>query len=488
MDISRVLKDVKVRFGENIRNIDIKRITDDSRKVLPGDLFVALKGCSLDASKFVGFAIAAGAKAIVTDKEFDSRPGISKILVDDTRLALSAIADNFYGHPSRKLKVIGITGTNGKTTITYLAESIIKASGKGAGVIGTINYRINGKTLPAINTTPGALALQCMLSEMARSNTGYAIIEVSSHSLDQGRVENVLFDVGVFTNLTGDHLDYHKTTGNYFKAKKRLFDKLKADGSAVLNMDDKKVASLKRSMKSRVITYGIKGKADVRAMDIALSMEGTKFTVRTSNTTFDIRTKLIGIHNVSNILAAVSVAIALNIPEEAIVDGIVSMERVPGRLEAVDAGQKFKVFVDFAHTEDALFNVLSLLKDVAKSRIVTVFGCGGNRDRTKRPLMGKVACKYSDHVIVTSDNPRFEKPEAIIREIEDGIKDKFSNYDIIPDRKEAIAKALGLASKDDIIVIAGKGHESYQIIRDEIMPFDDRKVALSILKSTLGRS
>lgn len=482
MDIRKVIKDVQVRVGENIRNVDIKRITDDSRKILPGDLFVALKGYSLDASKFVGLALDAGARAIVTDKEFDSRPGISKILVDDTRLALGAIASNFYGHPSRKLKVVGITGTNGKTTVSYLVESIIKASGYGAGIIGTINYRLNGKTLPAVNTTPGALALQGMLREMVRSNTGYAVIEVSSHSLDQGRVDNVLFDVGVFTNLTSDHLDYHKTTANYFKAKKRLFEKLKAGGSAVLNLDDSKAASLKKSIKNRVITYSTKGKADVEAIDIVLSMDGTRFTVRTPDAKFNIRTRLIGIHNVSNILAAASAAIALKIPEEAMVKGIASMETVPGRLEAVDAGQQFKVFVDFAHTEDALFNVLGLLRDVAKSRIVTVFGCGGNRDRTKRPLMGKIACKYSDHVIVTSDNPRFEEPGAIIREIESGIKGKFSNYDIVPDRKEAIAKALSSASKDDIIVIAGKGHESCQIIRDEVIPFDDRKVALSILK------
>lgn len=482
MDIRKVLKNVLVRTGENIRNVDINRITDDSRKVLPGDLFVALKGYSLDASKFVGLALDAGAKAIVTDKEFDSRPGISKILVDDTRLALGTIAGNFYGHPSRKLKVVGITGTNGKTTISYLVESIIKASGNGAGVIGTINYRLKGKTLPAINTTPGALELQGMLREMVGSNTGYAVIEVSSHSLDQGRVGNILFDVGVFTNLTSDHLDYHKTTENYFKAKKRLFDKLKAGGSAVLNMDDRKAASLKRSIKNRVITYGTKGKCDVGAIDIELSVDGTRFTVRTPDTRFNIRTRLIGIHNVSNILAAASVAIALKIPEEAIVKGIASMEAVPGRLEAVDAGQQFKVFVDFAHTEDALFNVLGFLRDVAKSRIITVFGCGGNRDRTKRPLMGKVACKYSDHVIVTSDNPRSEEPGAIIREIASGIKGKFSNYDIVPDRKEAIAKALGSALKDDIVVIAGKGHESYQIIKGEVMPFDDRKVALSILK------
>ncbi|MCX5677715.1 MAG: UDP-N-acetylmuramoyl-L-alanyl-D-glutamate--2,6-diaminopimelate ligase [Candidatus Omnitrophica bacterium] len=483
MDLKKILSGVKIRTGENIGGVDISKVTDDSRKVEAGDLFVAVRGYSLDASKFVDLALKAGARAIVTEKDFNSRPGVAKILVDDTRSAMSTIADNFYGHPSCKLKVIGITGTNGKTTITYLIESVVKAAGKAdAGIIGTINYRFNGKVFTAINTTPGPMLLQEMLAEMAASKIGCAIMEVSSHSLDQGRVDNILFDVGIFTNLTSDHLDYHKTTTNYFKAKRRLFDKLKTKGRAVLNMDDKKVASLKGSIKSGIITYGIKSKADVTAENIALSMDGTRFTVNAPGMSFEMRTKLIGIHNVSNVLAAVAAALALKIPKKAIIEGIESVDKVPGRLEAVETGQPFKIFVDFAHTEDALFNVLNLLREVAKRRIVTVFGCGGNRDRTKRPLMGKVACKYSDHVIVTSDNPRFEKPEDIIGEIEAGIKGKFSNYDIIADRKEAISKALGSALKDDIIIIAGKGHEGYQIIKDKIMPFDDRKVALSILK------
>jgi len=483
MDLKKILKGVKIRAGENIGGIDINKITDDSRKVGVGDLFVALRGYSLDASKFVGFALKAGARAIVTEKDFNSSPGVSKILVDDTRSAMSIIADNFYGHPSRKLKVIGITGTNGKTTIAYLIENIVKAAGKAdAGVIGTINYRFKGKVFPALNTTPGPMILHGMLAEMAALKIGYAIMEVSSHSLDQGRVDNVLFDIGIFTNLTSDHLDYHKTTANYFEAKKRLFDKLKTKGRAVLNMDDKKVASLKGSIKPMTITYGIKNKADVTAKNIALSMDGTRFTVHAPGMSFEMRIKLIGIHNVSNVLAAAAAAIALEIPKEAIIKGIESVEKVPGRLEAVEAGQPFKIFIDFAHTEDALFNVLNLLREVTERRIVTVFGCGGNRDRTKRPLMGKVACEYSDHVIVTSDNPRFEEPEDIIDEIESGIKGKFSNYDIVTDRKEAISKALGLALKDDVIVIAGKGHEHYQIIKDKAMPFDDREVALSILK------
>ena len=377
---------------------------------------------------------------------------------------------------------MGITGTNGKTTVTYIIEGIVKAARSQAGVIGTINYRLKGKISPAKNTTPGPLELQRMLREMVRSKVGYAVMEVSSHSLDQGRVDKVLFDVGIFTNITGDHLDYHKTPANYYKAKKRLFDKLKKNGTAVLNINDKKIAALARSLKGSVMTYSVKGAADIAAKDIKLSMNGTSFTMITPGGSFPVNTKLIGIHNVSNILASAAAGFALKIPARYIIKGIESVGFVPGRLEAVEAGQPFKVFVDFAHTEDALFNVLSLLRKIAKKRIVTVFGCGGNRDRTKRPLMGRVACKYSDHVIITSDNPRFEEPSAIIKEIERGIKEKFSNYNIVVDRKAAIDKAFAGALRDDIVVIAGKGHENYQIIKDAVMPFDDREVALCLLR------
>ncbi len=482
MKLDKIMKKVKIKSVSGSMSANIKRVIDDSRKVSPGDLFIAMRGYSLDASKFIDQAIASGAKAIIAEKDFKCPDGVTKILASDTRSAVSSIASNFYSNPSDELKVIGITGTNGKTTITYLLESIIKAYGRQAGVIGTINYRLKGRILPATNTTPGALLLQGMLADMVKMKIKYAVMEVSSHSLDQGRVDNVLFDVGIFTNLTSDHLDYHKTRARYFKAKKILFHKLKREGCAVINTDDKKVATLKNSLESRVVTYGVRSKADVTALDISLAMSGTSFTVKTRKTSFAIRTGLIGMHNVSNILAAIASAIELKIPVNAIIEGIRSMGSVPGRLEAVEGGQPFKVFVDFAHTEDALVNVLRLLKDVAEGRIVTVFGCGGNRDKTKRPLMGEAACRYSDHVIITSDNPRFEEPERIIREIERGIKKRFLNYDIVPDREEAIGKALASALKDDIILIAGKGHEDYQIIKDKHIPFDDRKMALSILE------
>lgn len=486
MELGRVLKNVKIRKYSGPKKAEILRVVDDSRKVSAGDLFIAMKGYSVDASEFIGHAISSGAKAVVSEKDFMCPPDVAKIIVTSTRCAVSAIADNFYGHPSGKLKVVGVTGTNGKTTITYLLESIIEAYGRHAGVIGTISHRIMGNATPAANTTPGALSLQGMLAEIVRLKAGYAVMEVSSHSLDQGRVDNVMFDIGIFTNLTSDHLDYHKTRAKYFAAKKLLFGKLKRGGCAVINNDDKKVAALKRTLKCRVTSYGIAGNADVAAADISLSMDGSSFNVKTPDGGFGVRSGLVGMHNVSNILAAVAAAIELEIPAKYIIKGIASMKRVPGRLEAVEHGQSFKIFVDFAHTEDALVNVLRLLKDVAKGRIFTVFGCGGDRDKTKRPLMGRAACEYSDHVIVTSDNPRFEEPEHIISQIESGIKRLFSNYELITDREKAIEKALVSARKDDIILIAGKGHEGFQIIKDRRIPFDDREKALSILERLCG--
>lgn len=480
MQLKYILKDIRFKASANVAHIDAPSVTDDSRSVSAGDLFIAKKGFTEDGACFIAAAIKSGARVIVAQEPFDAPTGVAKILVRDTRSALGAIADNFYGHPSDKLKVIGITGTNGKTTITYLLESIIKAAGSEAGVIGTINYRIKNRILPAKNTTPGPMELQSLLADMVKKGIAYAVMEVSSHSLDQGRVDRMLFDAAIFTNLTGDHLDYHKTMAGYFKAKSRLFGKLKKSGAAILNGDDKLVVSLRRSLKN-VIVYGTKNNADVMARDIRLSMDGTSFTVKTRKGSFRIETRLIGMHNVSNILAATAAALALKIPIAAIVKGVRRLEAVPGRLEAVEAGQPFKVFVDFAHTEDALFNVLSLLREIAKKRIVTVFGCGGNRDRIKRPRMGKVACRFSDHVIITSDNPRSEAPGDIVSEIEEGVRGAFSNYDIVVDRREAIAKALRVAEAGDIVVIAGKGHETYQIIKDRTLAFDDRMVVKNLL-------
>jgi len=482
MYLKDIMKDVGFKGNGKMPSLEINNVTNDSRKVKEGDLFVAVKGCALNGCKFIDEAVARGAKAILAEDDFVSPKGVTKILVEDTRTALPAIADNFYGRPSQKLKAIGVTGTNGKTTITYIIESIIKNNGENAGVIGTVNYRIKDRVSPSKNTTPGPLELQAMLAEMVKEGVGYVVIEVSSHSLDQRRVDRLLFDAAIFTNVTSEHLDYHKTIDNYFKTKARLFDNLKEDAVAILNNDDKKVASLSNSIKNKVMTYGIREAADIVARDVRLSLDGSRFTVHTHKASFEINTRLIGMYNVSNILASIAAALVLNIDIDVIKKGVEAVNFVPGRLELVDAGQLFKIFVDYAHTEDALNNVLGLLKEVAKGDIITVFGCGGNRDTEKRPLMGKAACKFSDKVIITSDNPRFEEPGRIIDEIEKGIKGKFSNYEIVDDRRKAIDRAIGLASEGDTVIIAGKGHEDYQIIKDKVIPFDDRLVAMEILK------
>ncbi|MDD5496795.1 MAG: UDP-N-acetylmuramoyl-L-alanyl-D-glutamate--2,6-diaminopimelate ligase, partial [Candidatus Omnitrophica bacterium] len=422
-----------------------------------------------------------GAKVIVSQRNFRSGPGVRKIFAD-TEKELPRIAANFYKNPASRLKMIGVTGTNGKTTITYLMESILKRAHFSAGVIGTITHRFGSNLIKAGNTTPGPFELHSILSRMLKEGINHVVMEVSSHSLDQGRVDHVSFDAAVFTNISQEHLDYHKTIEKYFDVKAKIFDKLKPGGVAVLNADDKRVISLKRRLNRKTITYGISEKADVRARNIELTLTGSKFTALTPTGSIEVKSSLIGRHNVSNILAAIALSIAEGISPDILAKGIASLGSVPGRLEFVESRIGFKVFVDFAHTSDALYNILSLLREVADERIITVFGCGGNRDRKKRPIMGKVACKFSDKVIITSDNPRFENPKKIIGEIEKGVNGLYSNYEIVQDRRSAIRAALKTASSGDIVVVAGKGHEGYQIIGDRRLPFDDCKVVQELLK------
>ncbi len=480
-----VLSGVRYKADKDISGVIVKKVMNDSRRVARGDLFIALRGYKIDGYNFIGIAIKKGASVIVSEKDFKAPENVIKVLVKDTRAASGLIAANFYGNPSKKLRITGVTGTNGKTTITYIIENILKKALVPSSVIGTINYRIGRRRFPSNNTTPGSLELQALFNRMSKSGVKDVVMEVSSHSLDQGRVDHVLFDVVIFTNITKEHLDYHKTIKKYFDAKVKLFNKLKHGGVAVLNNDDHMVSGLKRRIKEKVLTYGLNHKSDIMACGIRLSMDSTSFTIKTPKGSFAVSTRLIGRHNISNILASVAATIALKIPLRPIKKGVESFRAVSGRLELVDEGQPFKVFVDYAHTEDALYNILSFLREMVPNRnIITVFGCGGNRDSAKRPLMGNVACKFSDRVVVTSDNPRFEDPSAIISQIESGIRGEFSNYDIVEDRREAINKALWMASKGDVVVIAGKGHEKYQIMKEKAMPFDDCAVARSILKKT----
>jgi len=481
MLLEKILEGIEYKASGSIRGIEVGQVTCDSRSVARDDMFIAFRGYNLNGHKFIKEAVDRGARAILAEEDFAAPDGILKVLVRDTRSVVPAIAGNFYGHPSKKLKMAGVTGTNGKTTITYVIESILNKAGESSGVIGTINYRLNGRVAPAKNTTPGPLELQSMLAEISGTGARYAVMEVSSHALDQRRTEGILFDAGIFTNITPEHLDYHKTLYEYYIAKAKIFGYMKKDGVAILNKDDKLVAKLEKTLKLKVLTYGLDKEADVTARDIRMSLDNSSFTVATPGGGFKVSTRLIGRHNVSNILAAAAAAGSLGISEEAIKAGIEAVDFVPGRLEPVDCGQPFKVFVDFAHTEDALNNVLGLLKGSSQGEIITVFGCGGNRDRSKRPLMGETACRLSSRVFITSDNPRFEKPEDIIEEIMLGVKGKFDNYYIEPDRRKAIEKAIRSAKDGSIVILAGKGHENCQIVGDEIMPFDDREVAKEIL-------
>ncbi len=548
MILRKLIKDMDVqRMGGNL-DIEISGIAYDSRKVKEGDLFVAMKGEKFNGHDFINDAIKKGAVAIVYEhdiSDFGFRPEldsgsdfnstirnqqstISFISVRDSRKALAYISNNFYGKPSDKLTVIGITGTNGKTTTTYLIKSILESWGKEVGLIGTINYLIKNRVYVAPHTTPEALEFHGLLSEMLSSNCSHVVTEVSSHALSQKRVDYANFNVAVFTNLTREHLDFHITMENYFDAKKRLFEELLSDdGAAVINLDNsygkilyeiisrksQRVTDKSESRithhASRTLTYGLEKGADVVAVNIKNSSDGLSFKIEFKGESYDIESSLMGVPNVYNILSAVGTAIALNVPWDVIRDGIKRMGHVTGRFEKVDIGQDFLAIVDYAHTEDALERLILTANEIKKQqssreaekhytynasriihrasrRIITVFGCGGDRDRGKRPRMGDIATRLSDYVVITSDNPRSEDPLEIIKEIEYGVSRR--NYLIMPDRKEAIEKAVEMADAGDIVLVAGKGHEDYQEIEDVRHIFRDRDVLEEAIKSRFKNS
>jgi len=461
-------------------NLKYRNITTNSRDVKKGDLFVAVKGNNFDGHDFIDEAFKKGAiKAVVENEKFKSK---NVIVVKDTRKTLSMIAAKFYDNPSKELNVIGITGTNGKTTTSLLIDKIFSDAGFKTGLIGTIFYRIDRKKFSSDMTTPGALRVNKFLRMMADAGCAYAILEISSHALEQERVKDVGLDVAIFTNLTREHLDYHRDLDGYFGAKTKIFNNLKKGGIAVLNVDDPRVATLKKKIKGKVLTYGYQSGADVRATGIIADINGSSFRVLTSAGRIRISTKLIGCHNISNILAAISTALILNIDLEDAANSIRLFKNAPGRLEAVCMGQDFSVFVDYAHTDDALKNVVSALRKYSTNRLITVFGCGGDRDRTKRPRMGKIAARASDYTIITSDNPRSENPLLIAKEIEKGIKAISSEYSIVLDRKQAINRALNMANKGDIVLVAGKGHEEVQIVGSKRSNFSDRETIMKLLK------
>ncbi len=467
--------------------VDIDDIVFDSRKVKPGALFVAIRGARQDGHDFIGSAIQGGASAILSEKQIDA-PGVTIIVVPDTSRALAPIALRFWDNPSGALRMIGITGTNGKTTVSYLVESIFKTVGWTTGVMGTINYRFGDVNLPAPNTTPLASELQRFLSYIVRQNGKACVMEVSSHALDLGRVEGVDFDAAIFTNLTQDHLDFHKTLDAYAAAKAKLFASLSPSSTkpfpkqAVVNTDDAWAKTMATAARVPVLRYSLTGPADLYAKNLVCDSAGSRFEMFTPVGHRPVRLPLLGEYNVMNALAAAGAALSQNVALSQVVQGLESVPGVPGRMERFLSPKGFTVVVDYAHTEDALRKVMSALRKLKPSRLVTVFGCGGDRDRTKRPLMGEAAAQLSDEVIVTSDNPRSEDPSRIALDVEVGVRRiRSEHYQTILDRESAIEKAIFLAGPGDIVLIAGKGHENYQIISDRTIPFDDREVARRLL-------
>ncbi|MDQ3349986.1 MAG: UDP-N-acetylmuramoyl-L-alanyl-D-glutamate--2,6-diaminopimelate ligase [Acidobacteriota bacterium] len=460
----------------------VSAVIYDSRRAVAGSVFVALRGLKADGAQFAVQAAMRGASLIVAETPRPDGDDTAWLVVSDARLALALLADVFYGHPSRRIPVIGVTGTNGKTTTAYLLASILDAAGAKAGLLGTVTYRLGGEEREASRTTPEAPDVEQLLDEMIRQGCKSAVMEVSSHALALKRVDGMRFAAGVFTNLTRDHLDFHEDMETYFQAKRRLFELLPEGAPGIINLDDPRGPMLV-DVTHEVVTFAIGRGADVTPGSLAFTLGGLTFDVRTPRGTVRVESRLVGRPNVSNILAAAATAIAIDLPLEAIAEGVRALPGVPGRFEVVSApADEVTVVGDYAHTDDALRNLLETARPLAPKRLVTVFGCGGDRDTTKRPLMGMVAARLSDVVVITSDNPRSEDPQRIIDEIKRGIPAggqgvRAPDVQAIVDRREAIERAVEQAEAGDVVLIVGKGHEKYQQIGDRVLPFDDGEIA-----------
>ncbi len=470
-------------IGRDLPNFLVAGLDCDSRAVGKDFVFVAIRGVKQDGAAFSAEAADRGARVIVTESPaLEAGNGDLRVVhVDDSRLAVARLAAVYFGHPSRALKAVGLTGTNGKTTSAYLLEHLLGAKGKKTGVIGTISTRYGQAEIPAAETTPGPLKIQKILSEMVRASCEYAVMEVSSHALDQKRTEGVSFVSALFTNLTQDHLDYHGTLENYFESKAKLFLGLGSGAASVLNADDPWNMKLKSRLLSKVLTYGIRNSADLRVENIRWENASTRFDLLWSGKILKGVSPLVGLHNVYNVLGALAVMQSLGFDPENSLKNLPTFPGVPGRLEKVDLGQDFRVFIDFAHTPDGLENVLGSLMPYKSGKLILVFGCGGDRDRGKRPKMAAIASRFCEQVYVTSDNPRSEDPREIAREICAGFPENFKRFAVVPDRHQALRQALMAARKGDIVLLAGKGHERTQVLKDCVIPFSDREEAEKVL-------
>jgi UDP-N-acetylmuramoyl-L-alanyl-D-glutamate--2,6-diaminopimelate ligase len=486
MNLSEVLNGAAVIAVEGDRFADITGLAYSSADVRPGYLFAAWKGALRDGMEFVGAAVNRGAAAVLSDRPRPEGLDVTWVRVFDPREALALSAANFYGHPSSSLKIIGLTGTKGKTTIAYILESILRRAGFAVGVIGTISHRRPGFEIKAARTTPESVDLQRMLREMVDEGVTHCVMEVSSHSLELRRVAGIGFDVAVFTNLAGEHLDFHHTMEDYFAAKKKLFFLNTKKRTAVVNQDDPWGRRLISELPMTTVTFGLEPAALVRAERPKFSAAGIEALIKYPSGQLTLSSSLAGRHNLSNLLAAFAAALALGIPVAAIKEGIAALGQIPGRFEKVEPSLGFHVIVDYAHTDASLQSLLETVRDLKPARIILVFGAGGDRDRSKRPRMGEVAARNADWILLTNDNPRSEDPAEIIAEIEAGIVAAGGrNYEIIPDRREAIGRALALARRGDFVVLAGKGHETTQTAGTESAVFSDIEVAREILR-TMG--
>ena len=466
---------------------EVEGIFYDSRRVQKNGMYVALRGTKVDGHQFTDRAIEKGASVVVLERE-ETRARVTSLVVDNTRTALADLASFFYRRPALRLKLAGVTGTNGKTTTTFLLKHICDKAGLRCGLIGTVRYEIGDRILPATRTTPESLDLHELLAQISNAGCKAAVMEVSSHALAQARTRGVEWDVAVFTNLTQDHLDFHQTMENYFESKVSLFtglkdQKTKHRATAVVNVDDRYGEQLISRLGNDVpvITYGMSVRADFRASNYRTEFGGTSYQLDAGGKNYLVRVPLIGRFNVANSLAALAAANTLGVNLRDAILSVGKSPQVPGRLEAVPAKRQFQVFVDYAHTDDALLNVLKTLRELGPHRLIVVFGAGGDRDRQKRPLMGRVVDQNADYSIITSDNPRKEDPLAIIADVKKGFRS--SHYETVSDRKEAITRAIALAQPRDIVLIAGKGHETYQEFADHTVPFDDLQVARNALEN-----
>jgi len=491
MQLRQLIENLPDATVEGPVDREVAGITYDSRRVTPGMVFIAIPGQHVDGHEFIGTAVERGASAVICERSRLVPGRVTKIHVDDVREAMACAARSYYQHPSAKLKVIGVTGTNGKTTVAFMIKAILEAADIKTGLMGTVRYEIGDRVIPAQRTTPESIEVQQMMSQMLKADCHACVMEVSSHALDQKRVNGVEFDVGIFTNLTRDHLDYHGTMENYFAAKKKLFSSLgqgNKKGTSVINIDDDYGARLADEGDGVEVqlTYGFGEKARLRATKIELNADGSRFVIEAPGRKFAVRLPLIGRHNIYNALAAVGACLALKIDVVKIQAALNALPPVPGRLEMVSAGQPFGVFVDYAHTDDALKNVLTTLREITNGRVLVAFGCGGNRDSGKRAKMGRIAAELADFTLITSDNPRKEDPAKIAVQVEEGYKSvRVDAYELELDRRRAIQQIIARAQPGDSVLIAGKGHETYQEFEDTVVPFDDRVHAQEALE-TLG--